>query len=156
MQPPADMHGGSSHMSLGQLGHAGSIALIISRSNLLFLDSAGKRYPAVQRFDRPTAAARHCNTSLAPGIGIGNANIKRRFSHDADVFACDMYRGELKNYNENFEHKSSAFRRSCSNICCSSLPKGVSYAQFFHYNFLILHGTGTLHMDWQLQGLQLG
>ena len=79
---------------------------------------------------------------------------KRRFSKDADVFACDMYRGELKNYNENFEHNSSAFRRSCGGSPPSSLPKDLSYAQFFHYNFLILHGT--LHMDWQLQGLQLG
>ena len=53
MQPTADMHGGSSHMSLGQLGHAGSIALIISRSNLLFLDSAKKNPTAVQSYQTP-------------------------------------------------------------------------------------------------------
>ena len=38
--------------------------------------------------------------------------VERRFTQAADPAAanpCEVYRGELKNYNENFAHKSSAF-----------------------------------------------
>ena len=83
-------------------------------------------------------------------------HFERRFTQAADPAAanpCEVYRGELKNYNEKIEHNSRPLAGSWGSCSRNSSWKGVSYAQNFHYKFLILHGT--CHMQKRLRRVRI-